>query len=354
MKNEKIKILFFGSWILVFGFIQGCGDIEPLAFDSLTQKQPKVVSVTPIDGGNLDGQAIEVVFDQALDPKTVTTKSFVVTSVQEGEVDAVGLWGKAKKDDVKGMEGTFEMSADQKTVRFFSEESFPAGERCGILLTPEILSAERLPFNQTPGKGPTPFFSAFYTNGFQVDASGVVTNIISASIARPAYLQLNEVFYDAVGSDTEGDLFIELKGEPLKNIAGYKIVVVRGSDGEIMDTLTVPSGMLINAQGFFVVADAVTSQPGVTHVSTADWVTPLDPPNGPDCIQLVDPAGQLVDVVGYGSPLVLRAKNNLFCYEGSPVADAPSGSSLSRDIAVQNWIITPHPSPGVDFEQGAD
>jgi len=148
-----------------------------------------------------------------------------------------------------------------------------------------------------------------------------------------------------VGSDAEGNLFIELLGEPERSIADYQMIMVSGDDGRIVDTIKIPKEMQTNQEGFFVIADAVTGQPGTTKVLGADWVTNFDPPNGPDCIQLLNPEGELVDVVGYGSPLVLRAENNLFCYQGAPVPDAPSGQSLSRDD-FQNWVINAGPSPG--------
>lgn len=346
MKNKKSLLLCFSVSLLL-----NCGGIDAPPFDSLIDKQPQVVSVTPAEGENFDGRAIEVVFDQPIDPKTVTVKSFVVTSVEKADVDIAALWSKAKKEDVKGMEGTFEISGDQKTIRFVSNEPYPPEIRCGILITPEVMSVDHLPLNQTPGENPTPFFSSFNTLSV---VEGISAAQSATVLARPTYLKLNEIFYDAVGSDANGDLFIELKGEPLKNLSDYQLLFVRGSDGEIIDSLKIPDGMKTRSEGFFVIADAVTNQPGVTHVANPDWVTNFDPPNGPDCVQLVDPSGNLVDAVGYGSPLVLQAKNNLLCYLGSPSPDASSGSSLSWDVAAQIWAITPTPSPGSDVQGSSD
>lgn len=338
-------------WTLPF-LLWACGSMELLPFDSLTDEQPKVVSVTPSDGENAyDGNNVEVVFNQPIDPKTVTTKSFLITAVEEGEVDIDVLWDKTKDEELQVHPGAFEISEDQKTVRFVAAQPFPPDIRCGVLITPEIFSIDRLPLNQTPGEGPTPFFSSFYAvdgeNGSSAAGPQTSEVSIAQNVPRPSFLVLNEVFYDALGSDANGDLFVELYGEAQRNITGYQILIVRGDDGVILDTLRIPSGMQTNAQGFFVIADAVTNQPGQTHVENADWVENFDPPNGPDCIQLVDPNGNLVDALGYGSPLVLRAQNNLLCYEGEPAPDVPSGSSLARLVATpdtnnnsSDWMVS--------------
>lgn len=347
------------KFVLAFPFLLwACGSMELLPFDSLIEEQPKVVSVIPSDGEKAyDGNNVEVVFNQPIDPKTVTTKSFLITAVEEGEVDVEVLWDNVHDEELTGHPGSFEISEDQKTIRFVAAQPFPPDIRCGVLITPEIFSIDRLPLNQTPGEGPTPFFSSFYAVGGEGESAiaNVQTSetIAAQNSPRPSFLVLNEVFYDALGSDTNGDLFIELYGEAQRNLAGYQILIVRGDDGVILDSLRIPDRMQTNAQGFFVIADAVTNQPGQTHVENADWVSNFDPPNGPDCIQLVDLNGNLVDALGYGSPLVLRAQNNLFCYENSSAVDVPSGSSLARvsseqetDDNAQDWTTNSQPSPG--------
>ncbi len=348
---RKLGPKFF--WLLFL--IAACGEIEPISLPSLIDQQPKVVSIVPIDGENFAGDVVEVTFNQPIDSKTVTNKSFLITAVEETP-DIAALWDKAKDGDVSTHPGTFEISEDQKTVRFKAQEPFPPAIRCGVLITPEVLSVDRLPLNQTPGEGPTPFFSSFYAlGGGDEEGTGSSQSAdLPATLSRPSYLMLNEVFYDAVGGDTNGDLFIELNGEPEKNLSGYQIIFVRGDDGVILDSLRIPNGMRTNAEGFFVIADAITNQPGQTYVQNADWVANFDPPNGPDCLQLVDPEGSLADVLGYGSPLVLRAQNNLLCYDGEPAPDAPSGSSLTRpaenqdtDNDVGDWTINSSPSPGI-------
>jgi len=341
-----------------------CGSgLEPLGFDALVDKQPKVLSVTPVDGANgYDGSTVEVLFSRPIDSKTVSSKSFLVVPVAEGSVDVQALWKQAQDNKLTPNEGNYEVSPDGLTVRFHSSKSFPPKVRCGVLVTPKLFSQDQLPFNQTPGAGPNPFFSSFYAEGIASESETVVddksSSSTSSSVPPPAlpksiYLKLSEIFYDANGVDTNGDLFIELTGEPEHDISGYQINMVRGSDGKIMDTIKIPVGMETNGEGLFVIADAITGQPGMTKVVPVDFVTSLDPPNGPDCIQLVDPSGKLADAVGYGSPLVLRGENNLLCYEGLPAPDAPSGKSLTRrpetfdtDNNAEDWIINNTPTPG--------
>ena len=104
--------------------------------------------------------------------------------------------------------------------------------------------------------------------------------------------------------------------------------------------------------GLYLIADAMTGSPGVSRVVGADFVDNFDPQNGPDCIQLIDHEGRLVDALGYGEPLVGTAENGLACYEGSPAADAASGESLSRsggldtDLNSADFTTCDVPTPG--------
>src|SRR3989338_6602147 len=342
-------------YIFLLIVVSACGPIELVPLNSLTDLQPKVVSVTPVDGMTAyDDLVVEVNLSTSIDPVTITSKSFLITALAESETDSKVLWDKALDDKLVVVEGSYEVLDENRTIRFRASKPFPPGVRCGVLVTPQLLSKEHLPLNQTPGEGPTPFFSSFFAKGDRTQTEVVGSNnAMPPSLARPTYLQLNEIFYDAVGSDTEGELFIELFGEAAKSISDYQLIFVNGGDGKIVDSIKIPKGMQTNEEGFFVIADAVTTQHGITKVSPADWVTNFDPPNGPDCVQLVDHQGKLVDVVGYGSPLVLRAENNLFCYEGSPAPDAPSGQSISRLPGAEDthdnskdWIINKTPTPG--------
>lgn len=345
----------FASLLIVLGM--GCGAVDRIPFESaLLERQPRVVSISPADGASYSGGVIEAVFSQPVDPLSINVKTFSISAVPEGKMNLNDLWDEADDGDLQTHPGSFEISEDQKTVRFVAAVPFPPEVRCGVLITPDVLSVDRLPLNQTPGEGPAPFFSSFYAlaEGQVAAGEGGEEREVFPSLPRPSFLMLNEFLYDAAGSDSSpGELFVELLGEPERNIAGYQIVFIRGSDGVIRDGMTIPDGMQTDGEGFFVAADAVTGQAGVTNVAGADWVANFDPPNGPDCVQLLDPEGNLVDALGYGEPLVLRAENSQLCYEGSPTPDAPGGSSLTRlagaedtDNNAADWVVTDQPSPG--------
>ena len=352
-----MKILFCAAW----GFLlASCGPADLAAISKPPAEQPAVLSVTPPDGaGAFDGNQIEVGVSKALDPQTISTKSFIVTTVPEGNVDVSSLLKDVSKEKVKGLDGVFEVAEDKKSVRFKASAPFPSGARLGVLLTPTILSSGHFPL--------APFFSSFYVKGSAVgngtgqvaaDAAAPAGTTALPEVIRPSYLYLNEIFYDEVGSDTEGTLFIELVGEKDQDISDFQLVMVNGSDGKTTDTIKIPKGLKMNSEGLFVIADAVTGQPGVTKVLRADYVINFDPPNGPDCIQLLNPEGERIDGVGYGSPLVLRGDNKQLCYDFAPALDAPSGKSLvRRQFAIgiqkdnsQDWMILDIPTPGIlDF-----
>lgn len=347
------RILSFALLLLVH-----CGgELDGVEFDPLINRQPKVLSVIPADGENgHEKTTVEMLFSQPVDPKTVTAKSVLVVPLAEGDVDPLALLKQAKDNKLTAVEGHYEVSPDGLTVRFHAARYFPAQTRCGVLVTPHLFSREQLPFNQTPGSGPNPFFSSFYTGGSAgggESSSGGSATASTPALPKASFLKLNEIFYDAVGADGEGDLFIELLGEPDRDISGYHVYLVNGGDGKITGTIKIPTGMKTRSDGLFIIADAIPNQSGVTKVVTADMVLNFDPQNGPDCVQLVDPSGKLADAVGYGSPLVLRGENGLLCYEGTPGPDAPAGSSISRlpdapdtDNNAADWAINNVPTPG--------
>jgi hypothetical protein len=141
---------------------------------------------------------------------------------------------------------------------------------------------------------------------------------------------INEIYYDAVGSDTDGLLFVELYGTPGLPIGNYKVNFVDGGDGSIDDSTTLPEGAIVPSDGFYLIADAKTGSPTESNVSGADLIDNFDPQNGPDAVQLLDSDGNLVDAVGYGEGIVSSAENGLACFEGVAAPDVVNGHSLER------------------------
>lgn len=319
-------------------FLSGCGVIPEGSLQDLTTFQPQVLSVTPPHQSRQEAVTEVVVqFSQPINPSSVTP-------------DSLKIGDAAEK---KWVPGRYRFEDENKKVIFIPEEALPKGE-CLLRVTTKVVSEEFFPFNQTPGEGPSDFVSRFFVGEGESDFSGNSDGVPSEGThQRPAVLMLNELFYDAVGKDTEGDLFIELKGTPEAEIGGHQILFLRGDDGEILSSLVIPDGMRIPSDGLFVIADSVTGASGQTHVLNADWVKNFDPPNGPDCLQLLDEKGVLLDALGYGTPLALLGENNLACYETLPSPDVDSGSSLSRlpdredsDNNLDDWEILEEPTPG--------
>jgi hypothetical protein len=151
--------------------------------------------------------------------------------------------------------------------------------------------------------------------------------------ARP--LVINEVYYDDPGADDQ--YFTEIHGTAGMVLDGYSLVGVNGSDDSTYATLSL-NGAVVPADGLLVIGAS-----GVTNVdvvsTTADWQ------NGPDAIQLRNPAGATLDAVGYGTGATT------FRGEGSPAPDPADTQSISRntshsdtqDNAVDFTATTPSP-----------
>lgn len=172
----------------------------------------------------------------------------------------------------------------------------------------------------------------------------------------PQKVVLNEIYYDAVGSDSDGVLFIELYGDAAMGLEGYQINLVDGADGSIDDTITLPLGAQVGSDGFFVIADAKTGLLNETFVVGADFTDNFDPANGPDAVQLLDAQGSLLDVVGYGEGLMGTAQNGLDAFEGAPTLDVLNGHSLERkspgedfDDNLSDFVERELPTPGTGF-----
>jgi hypothetical protein len=170
---------------------------------------------------------------------------------------------------------------------------------------------------------------------------------------RPAHLVLNELFYDANGDETDGQLFVELYGEEETDISDYSIVFINGSNGVVTESIELPEGSLIAPDGLFLIADKRTGTDDQTNVPNADLLDNFDPQNGPDCVQLLDHNSALLDAVGYGEPLPEVGENGLACFEGLPAIDASAGQSISRlegsdtNDNVTDFQILETPTPGI-------
>lgn len=154
---------------------------------------------------------------------------------------------------------------------------------------------------------------------------------------------INEIFYDPVGQDVRGSgssasspTFIELAGTPGKDVSGYVVRLVNGSNGQDYNSFTLAAGTTLDGNGFAVlamdVADsylayAASSYTNVYYVLTG-YATGTDAlQNGQDSVVLEDGAGTTVDAVGYGD---FSATMQNFAGEGTAVASTISGRSIGR------------------------
>jgi len=164
-----------------------------------------------------------------------------------------------------------------------------------------------------------------------------------ASQSASATPLISEVLYDAVGSDN-GQVFVELYGEPGTSLDGLFLEGINGANGSSGPTITL-SGVF-PADGIWLLADDVGD--GTSLVPGADLIANFDFQNGPDSIVLRT-ASAILDAVGYG----VFGMGEIFAGEGTPAADAPAGSSLARLFAnldtndnAADFVVLGLPTPG--------
>ncbi len=137
----------------------------------------------------------------------------------------------------------------------------------------------------------------------------------------PAKILINEVLYDAVGTDN--DVFVELYGPPGTDLAGYFLVGLDGNGGTEYNVVTLAGK--IPSDGLFVIAGQNAAQSIRDQADMLD--AKVDYQNGPDNIA-VRYGTITVDSLGYGD-----FSSAVFRGEGSPAVDVASGHSLGRDSA---------------------
>lgn len=244
---------------------------------------------------------------------------------------------------------------------------FAAGmAACGMPEMPERVPASERPLqvsSRVDSEKPSPQASgAAATAGENAAASGssaaTPTSAVASkppTVAKSTALPLviNEILYDLPGDDTNGDLFVELRGSPGGDLGGYKLSFVNGDDGKETENVVIPAGLQVPSDGLFVIADGITGDLQHTHVANADYLDNFDPQNGPDSVQLLSPDGNLVDAVSYGTPKLTSAANGLAMLEGVAAPDASLSQSISRlsDAEDSNdnsvdFVVNSIPTPG--------
>lgn len=374
----KRCVIFLGV-----GCLLGCGGIAPDLPPSLLGSQPLVIGITPTAQSVVPQVGeIQVRFSHPIDPLSLHRDSFAVVVGVEPTAAPEKVVSGWQEHALESVKGSYAVTEEGMEGRFTPYSPLAGKRHYAVVITPAVHTPAGVPLSQAPGASATPFVSFFATSpqgGIVADPSAVA----SASSATdgessspsgvapssptadshpasapdrivPTELMLNEIFYDVPGVDTNGVLFVELRGTPAADVGGYKIHFVNGDTGVVTESLTLPDGSALGANGVLVIADGMTGNLQTTQVQNADLVDNFDPQNGPDAVQLVDPKGQLVDVVGYGTPLPVYGENGLPMYEGTPGPDAPAAQSITRKPGTPdtnnnaNDFVVGTPTPGVE------
>lgn len=175
-------------------------------------------------------------------------------------------------------------------------------------------------------------------NGFLCDASQGPAQCSPPAMMSSAVV-INEILYNIPGPDVdattmEAKSFIELRGQPGKDLSGWEVRLVNGSNGMPYETLTLPQGSSIGSSGYVLI---VTDKPVryldllvfagtpvfalIPTSSTSDGIQ-----NGPDNVELYDAMGMKMDALGYGE----FGANDIFTGEGSSPGRVYENRSLGR------------------------
>lgn len=326
VRRLTFHFLLLTSHISLLTLLPSCAP-QPNSFNPLPNSQPYVISLSPEPYQILNKlEEVEVTLSHPVDPKTVNDQSVYIAP---GEIDKK----EVKKDEIPKITGTISVAEDAQKITWHATEELASGNY-SLVITTELMADNQVSFNQNPGQDPEPFVAVFHVGGEPSDPSSVSrlpSNLSPTPLLnRPSSLVINEILYDAAGSDTDGNEFIELYGTPHADIDRYQIIILNGSDGEIIDTISLPAGSKIPEDGIFLIADSRTNASQLSNIPGFDHIDNFDPQNGPDAIQLLDHQGQLLDALCYGEGNLPLARNGLESCEASPAPDVSSGHSLSR------------------------
>lgn len=156
-------------------------------------------------------------------------------------------------------------------------------------------------------------------------------------------IRINELVVDSAGSP-DTDSFVELRGTPGTDLAGWTLVGINGNGGTAYATVTLQGA--IPADGLFVVAHPQAAPALLAVADMRD--AKVDFQNGPDSVQL-KMGSTIVDALGYGA----FDTDVVFAGEGSPAAAPRVGEALTRDAEGSDTddnaadFVIAAPSPGV-------
>lgn len=292
-----------------------------------------------MDGARLtDPVRIELQFSHALDAQSLQESTVILTQGKAEESllqDAGDFMDEVTSHEIETLPVALSLSEDGFRVQMQPSTELNPGIY-QVIVTPALHSTGQIPFNQKPGDKPSLFVATFsYGEGF--DATIQTPGEIGAGESpgpsfgpKPESLVINELLYDGLTSETDGEAFVELYGTPGADISLYKVSWINGADGAETDRVTLPAASLIGETGIFVIADLNTNSTTASKVLGANFLDQFDPQNGPDAVQLFDRDGKLVDSVTYGPGAVENSSEGHPLAEGDPAKDVAGGHSLSR------------------------
>ena len=365
MKKQKLlnpKNLLHLAMLSGLLLTQACSPTAP-QFQSLLAEQPYVAEFSPGEGSALDtSKEIVIKLSERININQITSDSVtLVSGIKDHKLleQSRELVDQIEEGNLQKTNLKFLLDADEKTLTIKIDEELNDGIYY-LVVTPKLQSVYGIPFNQKPGQSPTAFIAKFiYGNPLSLEeaekpgeSDAQVQNPASFGVA-PESLVINEVLYDGLESETDGEAFVELYGTPGADISLYQVLLINGADGSETDRITLPMNSVISEDGLFVIADLKTNSTNETYVESADFLDQFDPQNGPDGFQLIDREGKLVDSVVYGEGAVAQSKKGLALGEGSFAPDVAGGHSLSRVNGVdsnnnaEDFTDLETPTPGV-------
>lgn len=113
---------------------------------------------------------------------------------------------------------------------------------------------------------------------------------------------INEVWYDPPGTDsTSASCFIEIKGDPGLDLAGYSLKFIDGGNGLEYTPALVLNNQVIGQSGYFVIVQTM-AQLAALPAGTTGLVngTKADMQNGPESLVLTKD-DVVLDALGYGT-----------------------------------------------------
>ncbi len=368
MKNYFLKIIKVLSSIFFLLSASGngpvsCASSNELGFTSLAQRQPFVTDLQFQPEAEDSGKALwKLLFSQRLDLKFIGPQSIALLKgnlTEELFNDTHQLMDEIVTEKLPQVPLHYNLSGEETSLTLHTEETLPPGFYT-LVVTPLLRSVEGIPFNQNPGKQALPFVAS-YRVGSEASPNPQSFSTPSPNPSQdgpqygpePDFLVINEILYDGISSEVNGEAFVELYGTPHADISGFQIQFINGTDGTETERIVLPNPALINASGIFLIADLKTGSQELSQIQNAQFYDQFDPQNGPDAIHLRGRDGFLWDRLQYGITTIATTPNGLELAEGQAASDVDAGHSLSRKSGIdtddneRDFFDLSVPNPGV-------